>query len=1225
MAYRVRMSVRAGIILAVMLVALGFVGSSSASTSSVWWQLTSGSRPTYLHGGSAKDQISEIEAPVNRLGPTEIGAGFALRVAGKELGMFVTEPLAAELGSEFTPLTEANVLDALESVYGKGNVTVVIKEEAQSVKMVVSTRDVDPVEAKGIGLGEPHVKTLSEGRGDGEIVVDAENLGYANAEGGKTPVEISDKLPANLEAVGISGWIAAPQASATIQVPLECQSATLTCSWSGAVPPYEQIEVRIAVVVRSGASTGEVNEASVSGGGSSPDSLKRPITISDAPTPFGVEEYALTHEEAGGAPTTQAGAHPFQQTTTIELNQGPELAPLDSEKLNVLPAAATKDLHFKWPPGLIGNPTPLPQCTLAHFLHHISVEENECAPQTAVGVAAVTVMEPGIIGSARFTVPLFNLEPRHGEPARFGFDVVLANAPVVIDVGVRTGSDYGLTVSTDNITQTAAFLSAKVTVWGVPGDPRHDSQRGWGCLFQAREANFAHAPCNPLEAVHPLPFLSMPTSCTGPLHTSVEGDSWLAPDVTTEINGDPMPALDGCNRLPFSSEIKVTPDGQAASTPTGLNVDVHVPQEASANGTGFASSNIKAIQVKLPEGVVLNPAAADGLQACTETQIGFGGFDELYPLGYPGDKTALFTPDLDNPFCPEASKVGTVKIKTPLLPNALEGAVYLASQEQNPFGSLVAMYIVAEDPVSGTVIKLPGEVNLNPVTGGIVATFDNTPQAAFEDAELHFFGGDRAPLATPDRCGTYTTEASFTPWSGNLPSKSDSSFEVVSGPNGEPCPNPVPFSPSLTAGTTSIQAGGFSPFTMTMSRPDGSQNLQAIKLKMPPGLLGTLATVKLCPEAQANVGTCGPASLIGHTIVSVGVGGDPFSVKGGEVFITEGYEGAPYGLSIVNPAKAGPFDLGKVVVRAKIEVDQLTAELTITTDDTGPYKIPTILDGIPLQIQHVEVSIDRPDFTFNPTNCSPLSIGGDLESSEGSSAAVKVPFQITNCAVLAFKPKLTAKTAGKTSRKIGASLQVKLTYPAGPYDANIARVKVDLPKQLPSRLTTLQKACPAATFEANPAACPSESIVGHATATTPVMPVPLTGPAYFVSHAGEEFPSLIIVLQGYGATVHLVGTTFINNKTNITSSTFKSVPDVPVGTFELTLPQGPYSALAATTNLCTSKLAMPTAFVGQNGVEIHTSTPITPTGCAKHKTTKKKAKSKSKKKASRSNKSKTKK
>ncbi len=274
--------------------------------------------------------------------------------------------------------------------------------------------------------------------------------------------------------------------------------------------------------------------------------------------------------------------------------------------------------------------------------------------------------------------------------------------------------------------------------------------------------------------------------------------------------------------------------------------------------------------------------------------------------------------------------------------------------------------------------------------------------------------------------------------------------------------------------------------------------------------------------------------------------------------------------------------------------------MTVTTDDEGPYKIPTIIDGIPLEIKHINVAVDRPGFTFNPTNCSPLAVTGALASTEGATSALSVPFQVTNCAVLAFRPKLEASTSGKTSRAGGASFSVKLGYPAGPYDANIAKVKVELPKALPSRLTTLQKACTAAVFEANPAACPAASIVGHATATTPEFPVPLTGPAYFVSHGGEAFPSLIIVLQGYGVTVHLVGSTFID-KAGITSSTFKTVPDAPVGTFELTLPQGPYSALAATGNICKKKLAMPTEFVGQNGALIKTSTKIAVTGCGKAK------------------------
>jgi hypothetical protein len=387
---------------------------------------------------------------------------------------------------------------------------------------------------------------------------------------------------------------------------------------------------------------------------------------------------------------------------------------------------------------------------------------------------------------------------------------------------------------------------------------------------------------------------------------------------------------------------------------------------------------------------------------------------------------------------------------------------------------------------------------------------------------------------------------------------------------------------------------------MTMGRGDGEQNLRSIQLQMPLGLSGTLSTVKLCGEEQANAGTCGPESLIGETIVSVGLGGDPFTVNGGKVYITGPYRGTPFGLSIVNPAKAGPFDLGKVVVRAKIDVDPLTAQLTITTDATGPYKIPTIIDGIPLQIRHVNVAIDRPNFTFNATNCSRLAVTGMLGSAEGATSTLSVPYQVTNCAALAFKPTLTASVSGKSSIANGTSLAVKLHYPAGPYDANIAKVKVELPKRLPSRLTTLRRACLASVFDANPANCPAGSIIGHAMATTPVLPVGLTGPVYFVSHGGEAFPSLIVVLQGYGVTVHLVGTTFIS-KAGITSSTFKTVPDVPVNTFELTLPRGPYSALTANGNLCRHKLVMPTEFVAQNGAVLHAKTKIGVTSCPKAK------------------------
>jgi hypothetical protein len=1027
--------------------------------------------------------------------------------------------------------------------------------------------------------------------GEGEISLLATNLGNAPVTvlPPGTPVTIDIHLPpgltasevgheevGNLEYVGPeNGELRFNNMSCSIE-----SASLLACTWAGEryLPEYQTLELRLVVKVAADAKTGEEDEVSITGGEAPPVSVRDRLTVSSEPTPFAVENYEMTPENEDGSLDAQAGSHPFQLTTTFALNSVME--PLNTlVGVGVFTPALPKDLRFNLPPGLVGDPTPFPQCTDEQFGTLGFAKSNLCPPDTAVGIASVTVQEPTNKDEFTIPVPLFNVTPRAGEPVRFGFQVL--GVPVFLNGSIRTGGDYGVTFDVHNINEASDYISSRVTFWGVPGDPRHDPYRGWYCLDFDHELGLS---CAAADEQNPPPLVTLPTSCTGPLETSVEGDSWPTssdPDSITFPAAKPafMEALDGCNRLGFEPQIKVAPDTEAGSSPSGLTVHVHVPQAESLVATGLSEANVKDTTTVLPEGVALNPAAADGLGSCSEGEIAL---------------------DQDvGASCPDASKIGTVSIKTPVLPEELSGSVYLASQDANPFGSLVAMYIVAEDVKAGLLIKLAGEVQPNPVTGQLAATFDNTPQLPFEDLELHFFGGDRAPLSTPALCGAYTTQASIAPWSGNPAVGSSSTFDVSSGPSGSPCADPLPFNPSLTAGSTNIQAGAFSPFTMTMSREDGQQNLKAVELHMPPGLLGTLATVKLCGEAQANAGTCGQESLIGETVVSVGLGGDPYSVTGGKVYITEGYEGAPYGLSIVNPAKAGPYDLGTVVVRAKIEVDPITAALTITTDTSGPHAIPQILDGIPLQIKHVNVTINRPGFTFNPTNCSPMAITGGLTSSLNTVRSVSVPFQITNCAVLAFKPKLAASTSGKTSRANGASLKVKLTYPAGPYDANVAKVKVDLPKQLPSRLTTLQKACPAQTFDANPAACPSASIVGHATATTPVIPVPLSGPAYFVSHGGEAFPDLIIVLQGYGATVHLVGTTFIS-KAGVTSSTFKQVPDVPVGTFELTLPQGKYSALAANGNLCTTKLAMPTLFVGQNGSEIHTSTPISPTGCVKH-------------------------
>ena len=1040
------------LLIVVTVCSLSLLGSvASAGAASPWWHLTSGSRPGHLHAGVAKDEVQEIA-----VGAVEVAPGFELAVFELEvkkvvLGLFANEPIAKEFG--LTAATAKNIQAALEGseAYGAGNVEVLGSETAiaplsLTVKSIGgdSDRSVPPIEIgfkEGIGTGG--AKVTDEAHPDGQIYLTAANLGDASTNG---EVTVTATVPAGLEAVSVHG-LAGDGVEVGVQGndgPVACTlGSTSVCTFNGNLQPYHQIEVSVGVVVK-GAHNGEAMQGSVSGGGPSPASAQGQITISEEPTPFGVSEYAIAPEEDGGATDRQAGSHPFQLTTTLTLNQ----AVIYSKHGEIpVPAELPKDLNFNLPPGVIGNPTPFPRCTIKDFETKVntSTGQNGCGAQTALGVARIMFSEQRFIGLETYVAPLFNLEPARGEPARFGF--FAHENPVILDTSVRTGGDYGVTVSVPNIIQTAGFLKSEVTFWGVPGDPRHDNARGWGCVFEALKIPESLRPaCDSTEPRNPPPFLSLPTSCSGPLQSTLEADSWREHEnVLSYQLGEAIPALGGCNRLPFSSSISVTPDSQAGSTPTGLSVGIHVPQEEALNASGLSPAQVKDTTVTLPSGVALNPAASDGLQACADTTE-------------PGRPEGEFGLHEDaRSACPEASKVGTVEIKTPLLPNPLTGAAFLAAQTQNPFGSLVALYIEVEDPISGSLVKLAGEVKPDPVTGQLVSTFLNTPQLPFEDFKLHFFGGSRAPLATPSLCGSYTTTASIAPWSGNEAVNSSSTFNVTSGPNGGACRSPLPFAPELTAGSTNIQAGALTPFTTTMSREDGQQNLQGIQLHMPPGLSGLLTGVKLCGETEGNAGTCGPDSEIGETIVSVGVGGTPFSVKGGRVYITGSYKGAPFGLSIVNPAKAGPYDLENtpenhpacdcVVVRAKIEVDPRTAALTITTDNTGPYKIPTIIGGIPLQIQHVNVTINRPGFTFNPTNCNPMAITGSIQSTQGASSALSVPFQVTNCATLAFKPGFKVSTAGKTSRANGASLSVKLTYPKAPFgsQANIKSVKVDLP------------------------------------------------------------------------------------------------------------------------------------------------------------------------------------
>jgi hypothetical protein len=936
----------------------------------------------------------------------------------------------------------------------------------------------------------------------------------------------------------------------------------------------------------------------------------------------GAEGFEASVVNQDGTPDVQAGSHPYELVTNLAFTS-------DLFEGNRVPAGDLRDAVVELPPGLIGDPNVIPQCPMAKFetqhagIRNVNSSEalsgDDCPPDAQVGVARVMMsLTRGTGQIVDFSWGIYNLVPPAGVPAEFGFKA--DGVPVILAPTVRTGGDYGLTVSSRNTSEQVAIFGVNTVFWGDPAESSHDVLRGECLAYEAGEslctpAGQAYSKARGEAVLSPVsveggprPFLTLPTSCSGaPLAFTAHIDSWEEPGAIKEVTAinpagvpdlsDPhwltrqafFGPLQGCTGPAFGPTIAVSPDTTASDTPAGLTADVQDDQSGLVNPQGIAAAALKNTTVTLPAGMAINPGQANGLEACQSSEDAVGSEGE--------------------PSCPPASKVGEASIHTPLLPDPLTGDVYVL--QSNP----PRLQVLVNAEADGVDLKLVGDIHLNAATGQVTAVFDETPPLPFTDFKLSFSGGAQAALVTPPTCGTYTANVDFVPWTTpfELDFPTASSFLVDTGPDASGaagCAGPLPFAPVMTAGATTDQAGGYTSFSLLLARGDGQQRIASLQFRTPPGLSGMISKVPLCPEPQADAGTCPAASQIGHTVVTAGPGPDPLVVPGpgqpaAPIYLTGAYRGAPYGLSIAVPVIAGPFNLGTQVVRASIAIDPHTAQLTITTDPNGPYAIPTVLDGIPTDLRDISAVIDRPGFMFNPTNCSPQAFTGTASSSEGASAAISSRFQVGSCQSLSFKPDFTVSTQGQTSKVNGASLDAKIVYPTSApgnnqasTQANIASVKVDLPKQLPSRLTTLQKACTTAVFEASPAGCPRASIVGSARVTTPLLPVPLTGPAYFVSHGGEAFPSLIIVLQGYGATIDLVGTTFIS-RAGITSSTFKSVPDVPFSTFELKLPEGPYSALAANGNLCTSKLAMPTAFTAQNGAVIKQSTHIAVTGCPK--------------------------
>jgi hypothetical protein len=928
---------------------------------------------------------------------------------------------------------------------------------------------------------------------------------------------------------------------------------------------------------------------------------------------FGIESFDVETSAKSGFPYVQAGGHPDQIVTRIAWNKHPDPELFDGPT----PDGEVKDALVDLPLGLVGNPAPVSECTAAQLVnaenHNPKVGQPgtvaDCPNSSQVGI--VEVYDTAFfLGEGRpITVPLYNMEAPYGSAARFGFNVV--GVPLNLDAHVRE-DDYSLEVGSLNTPQALQVFRFDATFWGVPADPIHDSQRC--ALLKKTTTPPSCTGTRPPEAPHSVEgsqpaFLTMPTSCTAPgtgMEWSLRTNSWkdqsffdTASIFSHEAPGLPEPpeawgaqrGVTGCDVVQFEPKMSVQPTTNQAETPTGLDVSLEVPSDGLRSKDGISQSHLRDVTVTLPKGMSINPSSGEGLGVCTPVQL--------------ASENLASTPGTG---CPSTAKVGTVEVESSLLKAPVGGSLYIAQQDdpttktpgtENPFDSLLALYMVIKSPERATLIKLAGEVTPDPQTGQLVTTFEENPQLPFDRFTLSFRSGARSPLVTPSACGTYTTKAEMTPWSD--PGKtvvSTSSFEINEGVHGGPCPTSNAnrlFKPGLIAGSVNNSAGSYSPITVRMTREDGEQEITRFSANLPPGLLGKLAGIPFCSDAAIEVAktktgkqenaepSCPAASQVGKTLVGAGVGG-VLAYAPGKVYLAGPYKGNPLSIAAITSATVGPFDLGTVVVRSAFKVDPETAHVSV--DSAGSDPIPHILEGIPVHIRDVRVYMDRPGFTLNPTNCSRFSFAAQLGGSgldiaspaDDITAAVSNPFQAADCASLGFKPKLRFKLKGGTGRGDFPAFQAILDARAG--DANVASVAATLPHSEFLANAHIRNVCTREQFKVN--ACPPGSVYGFAKAITPLFDEPLQGPVYLRSNGGErELPDLVAKLQGK-ISFNLVG--FIDSVGNgRIRNIFRTVPDAPVTRFILNMQGGKKGLLENSQNLCRSNPSAKVRMKAQNG------------------------------------------
>lgn len=869
------------------------------------------------------------------------------------------------------------------------------------------------------------------------------------------------------------------------------------------------------------------------------------LAIADLAAAAEFEKFGIASVEAELS-THEAGAHP-DFSTKLVVKTDPN-SPVEFG--DQAPYAALKDIVVELPPGLVGNLNAVDQCTNAEFI----TAKNEgagCPFGSQVGISEARIRggSPGLYAKS----PIYKLEPAgENEVARFGFLVTVV--PVFINVYLRSNSDYGITAEVTNLSAISSLVSERTTFWGVPADPSHDTLRLTG-----QEVIESKQESPPRSAEHPLAaFLSNPTSCGGPLQVGFAADSYQEPGRFDRASA-PLGEITDCSKISFEPSFSLGLGTREAVTPTGAEAALTIPQDESVEG--HATSQLRDAVVRLPEGISISPGAADGLASCSDGQVGY----RVWPV-----------PPAD---CPLSSKIGTATLDSPSLMRPIKGAIYQRTPEQ---GNLFRVWLVADE--LGVHVKIPGEFHLDPRTGQITSLFLDTPQVPLRELSLRFKGGPRGVLATPRSCGTYQARYSLTPWSGtgDIEGLVPLTFDQNCTGGG--------FSPSFRAGAANPVGGAFSSLIAELTQSSGEGNLARLQVTMPPGVLAKLKGVDLCPENAAGTGACPAGSLVGHSTVATGLGPDPLWIPqpgkaSTAIYLAGPYEGAPYSLVVDTPAEAGPFDLGNVVVRVALQVDPSTTQVTAVSDP-----LPQIIEGVPITYRNVRTMLDRPNFTINPTNCNPLQVSGTAGSIDGATVPLVAHFQVAKCAQLGFKPTLKLSLKGAMERAGDPSLTASLKMPKK--GANISFTRVTLPPSLQIDNAHINNPCTRVQFDVH--ACPKKSILGHAKAFSPLLGQPLKGPVYFRSNGSERvLPDLVADLHG---PIHVVLVGFIDSKHRRIRTTFASVPDAPVSSFQIQLFGDKKGLLENNRNLCKFHPRAFEQFKGQNGRAVTQRRPIT-TSC----------------------------